>query len=965
MAKNPGIHIKQWHSGLRTNRAATSTPIRPTLGGAIPLNDTLWDGLNMEITPANTLARRPGWVKYCSTSYSTDVPKGFAGAVLNGNLFRLLDTDKKVYVFDTTSLTSILTKAANSSQSYFKQVGNVLFFSDGAENKKWTGYTDTTSLTLATPTNNGIVAPVNAPTIANLNLYDTVGTAQTTHAWIAGYKYTNTTSAAQNYFFLAPTGEIQWAVVARGTTLTSSKAAPNWAANYGVFGARTNDGQMEWTNCGPIGVWAAGTAFTNAGYVATHPLSATSTQATMSTSGSTNFNWLTTVSTNNPSGTAAGFYENTPNTGNTNTLLIKALGFNVPAGATIKGIEVDVYRGALRSNAVTDVTVQLLKAGVAAGSNKATGGFWPFIPPPTVQVGSFQFNVDYRVPGTGGIEQVYGGPTDMWGTSWTPTDINDAGFGIQIVANQASTNLTTGAITFANGGNAQTPVNFIVHYIAAASDISGTVYAQIIVDSNNNLQRVKTAGTSGGSAPTWSTTIGGTTADGGITWECLGTANQLPVLFNWSYAYGYHTADNGSEHISTMSPLLTVSGPIIGTGVTLGGTGSSDTTQCDRADLYRTPDGGSLLLYNTSTPNVNGAVSWTDVATDQDLNFAVIGPVADANDPPPSGMTMLEYHMGRLWGVVGTSLFFSAGPDCINGDGSQAWPPANEFQFDSAVTGITATSLGLVVETADGMHIILGGPQTQTFWVRDLNSDRGVLTQNCLAQDGDRLIMYTSNRQLFMMDPSNEEEIGFPVSPTLASTFAPLTTSIVTHRSGQDQGIFLSDGSTTTMRYNLSAQSWDVLATPVGGIGPLASIQTALGTKTLLSTSNGFIVARTPTTFQDSGSSYSAFATVGSLTLSEAGQDAAHVESVLVTSAAVGSALTVSVLPNEISGSFTALGTAVNDPWRLPASSTLNMKRYDWNTVATPLANEIRHIQIKVTLPTEAAKNEVYTLGLV
>jgi hypothetical protein len=328
-------------------------------------------------------------------------------------------------------------------------------------------------------------------------------------------------------------------------------------------------------------------------------------------------------------------------------------------------------------------------------------------------------------------------------------------------------------------------------------------------------------------------------------------------------------------------------------------------------------------------------------------------------------MTMIDYHQGRLWGAVGATLYFSAGPDCINGDGAQAWPPANVFTFDSQITAIAGTSLGLVVFTADGEHIVLGGPQSQTFWVKDLNSDRGVLSQNCVAQDGDRLIIYTTNRQLLMQDPQNEEEIGFAVAPTLASTFSPVTASLVTHRSGQDQGIFISDGSTHTMRYNLNSQSWDVMATPVAGIGPIASIQTALGTKTLVSTAGGYIVNRSTTTFQDSGSSYTGYATVGSLTLSEAGLDAAHLGSVLVTSAAVGTALTVSVLPNEISGSFTALGTAVADPWRLPASSTLTMNRYDWNTVATPLANELRHLQVKITLPTEAAKNEIYSLGLV
>lgn len=953
VGKKPGIHIQRWYSGLNTNRAAINTPIRRTLGGAIPLNDTLIDGSNMEITPANTLARRPGFPKYCSVSYSTDTPKNLTSAILSGNLFKLLDTDQKVYTFDTSHLTSIFTKST-TNQSFFKQVGNMLFFSDGAENKKWSGYSDLNTLSLAAPTNNGIATPVNAPAISNLNFYDSGGGTQTTHAWIPGYTYTNTGSSAQNYFFLAPTGEVQWAVIAKGTTLSSSKTAPNWATQFGIFGGTTIDGQMLWTNCGPIGTWIANTVFENAAYVATHPLAAVSTQATMAGDATpTNFAWQITTGPQNPSGTAAGFANSAGNTGHTNILSITGLGFNVPAGATITGIEVDIYRGANRAGAVTDVNIQLLKAGSPVGSNKAKSGAWPQI----------LFN-NYNVPPSGGVEQIYGSSTDLWGTTWTPSDINNANFGVQIQANQASSSTTSAGITYVNG-NPQTPVTFTVYYIAAASDIAGTVYAQIITDSNNNLQRVKTAGTSGGSAPSWSTTIGGTTTDSGVTWECLGTANQLPVQFSWTYASSYHGVDLVT-HTSTCSPLLTVYAPIIGTGVTLTGLGSGD-SQVDRNDLYRTADGGSLLLYDTSATNVNGSTNWTitDTATDADLNFEIIGPVADANDPPPAGMTILAYYMGRLWGAVGNSLVFSAGPDCINGDGNQAWPPANEFLLPSSITGLAATSQGLVVFTANEISVVLGGPETETFWVHSLMTGLGIQSQNCLSQDGDTIYFYTTGRQFFSLSSNGQEENGFAVAPTLAATFNPTSSYVAVHRSGQDQGVFLADGSTHDIRYNLNAQCWDVLATPTNGIGPIASIQTAIGTQTLVSTSNGYIVNRDPTTYSDAGTAYTGYATVGSLNISQAGQDPGQIESVVVTSADVGTALTVSVMPNEIAGSFTSLGSAVQDPWQLPASSTINMERYDWKNNQSALPNAIRHVQVKVTLPTEAFKNEIYTLSLV
>jgi len=52
---------------------------------------------------------------------------------------------------------------------------------------------------------------------------------------------------------------------------------------------------------------------------------------------------------------------------------------------------------------------------------------------------------------------------------------------------------------------------------------ANTAYAlnTLIVDSNNNVQEVTTAGTSGSTAPTWSTTINATTADGTVTWTMV------------------------------------------------------------------------------------------------------------------------------------------------------------------------------------------------------------------------------------------------------------------------------------------------------------------------------------------------------------------------------------------------------------------------------------------------------------
>src|SRR5260370_39610468 len=115
-------------------------------------------------------------------------------------------------------------------------------------------------------------------------------------------------------------------------------------------------------------------------------------------------------------------------------------GFAVPAGETIKGIQAvftvlsnytDDFLG--NDRYIMDNTIQLYKAGVLTGSIKTIAGNWP-----TTQ-------------GT----RSYGGLTDLWGKTWTFTDVNNSRFRIRISAavhndwtkSGANTNVSPLAIT--------------------------------------------------------------------------------------------------------------------------------------------------------------------------------------------------------------------------------------------------------------------------------------------------------------------------------------------------------------------------------------------------------------------------------------------------------------------------------------------------------------------------------------
>ena len=82
-----------------------------------------------------------------------------------------------------------------------------------------------------------------------------------------------------------------------------------------------------------------------------------------------------------------------------------------PAGATINGITVSINRSSSGTTAplIRDNVVSLVKAGTIVGNNLAvTGTDWP--------------NTAATVN--------YGGISNLWGTTWTPADINNAVFGV-------------------------------------------------------------------------------------------------------------------------------------------------------------------------------------------------------------------------------------------------------------------------------------------------------------------------------------------------------------------------------------------------------------------------------------------------------------------------------------------------------------------------------------------------------
>ena len=82
-------------------------------------------------------------------------------------------------------------------------------------------------------------------------------------------------------------------------------------------------------------------------------------------------------------------------------------GFSIPTGSEIKGILLEINRRHTVDVNTVDNTVRLKKTSGAVGDNKASVTEWP----QTNAVAS------------------YGSSTDLWGTTWTPEEINSSDFG--------------------------------------------------------------------------------------------------------------------------------------------------------------------------------------------------------------------------------------------------------------------------------------------------------------------------------------------------------------------------------------------------------------------------------------------------------------------------------------------------------------------------------------------------------
>jgi hypothetical protein len=238
------LNTNRIFTGLWTNRSllrdAATSDYQEHYG--MGRQDSIAGGFNSEISPRLTLVRRPG------TSVYNAVAQHPITRWYSFNTFDLTSeaihvmADTNTAVMDVTAPGSnvLFTKTPGAGSTYFLGVGNILYFTNGTDNKQWNH--DTLQVW-----NWGIPAPTAAPTV----------TQQPRPNTYPSWKQSTAYSTTEIYgLTIEDSNDLMQRVTTFGET---GAQAPVWNTAY-LQG--TPDGSVEWQNMGVSG-WSANHAYQN------------------------------------------------------------------------------------------------------------------------------------------------------------------------------------------------------------------------------------------------------------------------------------------------------------------------------------------------------------------------------------------------------------------------------------------------------------------------------------------------------------------------------------------------------------------------------------------------------------------------------------------------------------------------------------------------------------------------------
>lgn len=393
-------------------------------------------------------------------------------------------------------------------------------------------------------------------------------------------------------------------------------------------------------------------------------------------------------------------------------------GFAIPSGNSIQGIQIDI-KGMQTSSDTAELNVVLLRAGVPAGTTVST-----FLP-------------------TSNSFITIGGPNSLFGTTWSPSDIDNTNFGVAMVAFAVPPNI---------------PYTFSIDFVRI------TIYSL-----------------------------------GGPPISVSGAAGTMTATAGYQYVYCYGNSITG--HISSPTPVSANTGVFTNkanVSVTL--TASTD-PQVNQIRVFRTTDGGGGTYYELPTspyPNTSGAI--TDSAPDTFLNVLSIAPNPTFNDPPPPFQNMV-YFSGRIWGFIGNKVWFSGLEEINQGVPEESFPSGiagNFWAFDQPTKALAiagGVDNQILTVFCGGRLYGITGNTLDTFRRFNISQRRGCRNFTAVSMLGGMVGWLDSSNQIWATDGNNMQELTKDIRPDLAG-INPALCSMTFHISGRYHwAVFSINGS--------------------------------------------------------------------------------------------------------------------------------------------------------------------------
>ena len=538
-----------------------------------------------------------------------------------------------------------------------------------------------------------------------------------------------------------------------------------------------------------------------------------------------------------------------------------------------------------------------------------------------------------------------------------------------------------------------------------------TLPGTAIIDTNSSQEAAYETGITATAQPTtWSSTVGGITADNpNLKWINEGpvpasviTGSAITALSTQGWLYWLALVNTLDNTVSNVGPVSAQTGPIVngqvvfdpGSGLDL----NAIDPQADYVAIFRTVDGFTTPLLIPGFVNCPYTVpltqyirnGYTDTVPDAELNNLVQGAQAGENTPPGSGAQNLSYHLSRIWYSIGDTVYWTTGPLATVGNGTDGVAPGNFSQCSAQVRRLVPVAIGMLVFTVSDVYIIAGSgtPSSPILPAIPYLPGIGLANYNALDINGGLIGFFTTDKQFVMFNPSaGLSYVGYPIGNLFRLNNGQAGTSwdttkiyVAWHTNGEDQAWYVADGVNgwykciATPAPEQGSVAWSPFGAIAGGCGAIKSVETSPGVHNLLVGSNSLqtILARSITATTDggttdsNGTTYSAYGVLGSIVLAQPGQ-VAKVSFVTTDSVNVGTPLTLGVIMDEAlpyyTGSFDTLKHWVNDPPNLPPSKSILGQRFymsdDENVVAY-----CRHLQILVQWQPESAPNELQTLTI-